>query len=113
MMQKVFPLFTGFISIEIPAGVVLYFLVSNVFRIVQTDLMYRLDPKLSTEVKAEVAEIEAKAEEIIKKERGTPPPTSGRVTPSPNAPKSPNGARTNGAKSAGAKRRSAKRRRGR
>lgn len=113
MMQKVFPLFTGFISIEIPAGVVLYFLVSNVFRIVQTDLMYRLDPKLSSEVKSEVAEIEAKAEEILKKEKSSSPPVSGRVTPSPNAPKQSNGARSNGAKSSGAKRRSAKRRRGR
>jgi len=115
MMQKVFPLFTGFISIEIQAGVVLYFLVSNVFRIVQTDLMYRLDPKLSTEVKSEVAEIEAKAEEILKKEKSSNPPPSGRVTPSPNAAQKPsNGARSsNGAKSAGAKRRSAKRRRGR
>ena len=106
MMQKVFPLFTGFISIEIPAGVVLYFLVSNVFRIVQTDLMYRLDPKLSTEVKAEVAEIEAKAEEIIKKEKAAQPgASSGRVTnpQASNPPKSSNGA----------KRRSAKRRRGR
>jgi YidC/Oxa1 family membrane protein insertase len=113
MMQKVFPLFTGFISIEIQAGVVLYFLVSNVFRIVQTDLMYRLDPKLSMEVKAEVAEIEAKAEEIVKKEKSSNPPPSGRATPSPNAQKSSNGARSNGAKSSGAKRRSAKRRRGR
>ena len=114
MMQKVFPLFTGFISIEIQAGVVLYFLVSNVFRIVQTDLMYRLDPKLSTEVKSEVAEIEAKAEEILKKEKSSSPPPSGRVTASPNAPKQSNGDRTNGAKSSGgAKRRSAKRRRGR
>ena len=109
MMQKVFPLFTGFISIEIPAGVVLYFLVSNVFRIVQTDLMYRLDPKLSTEVKAEVAEIEAKAEEIIKKDKGAAPPTSGRVTASPNAQKASNPPRS----SNGARRRSAKRRRGR
>jgi len=112
MMQKVFPLFTGFISIEIPAGVVLYFFVSNMFRIVQTDLMYRLDPKLSTEVKAEIAEIEAKAEEIVKKEKGSaPPPATGRVTPSPKSPT--NGSRTNGARSQGARRRSAKRRRGR
>ncbi|MBV8958145.1 MAG: membrane protein insertase YidC [Actinobacteria bacterium] len=111
MMQKIFPLFTGFISIEIAAGVVLYFLVSNVFRIVQTDLMYRLDPKLSTEVKAEVAEIEAKAEEIVRKEKGASPPPTGRVTPSAKSPT--NGARTNGAKSSGARRRSAKRRRGR
>ena len=89
MMQKVFPLITGVISIEIPAGVVLYFLISNVFRIVQTDLMYRFDPALSAAVKKEVAEVEAKAEEIKKK------PT--------NPPGSSNGAR----------RRSAKRRRGR
>jgi YidC/Oxa1 family membrane protein insertase len=104
MMQKVFPLFTGFISIEIPAGVVLYFLVSNVFRIVQTDLMYRLDPKLSTEVKNEVAEIEAKAEEILKKEKGAPP----------GAPNNQGRASNNPARSSnGARRRSAKRRRGR
>jgi YidC/Oxa1 family membrane protein insertase len=79
MMTRMFPLLFGFISFTVPAGVALYFLVSNLFRVAQQDLMYRYDPELSKEVKAEVKEVEAKASEIErrpKKKRGTPPPSS-------------------------------------
>jgi YidC/Oxa1 family membrane protein insertase len=64
MMTKIFPLISGLISFSLPAGVVLYFLVSNLFRIAQQSLMYRLDPSLSAEVKKEVREIDARADEI-------------------------------------------------
>jgi YidC/Oxa1 family membrane protein insertase len=64
VMQRVFPLISGLISFNLPGGVVLYFFVSNLFRIAQQSLMYRLDPALSAEVKKEVREIDAKATEI-------------------------------------------------
>ncbi|MBA3653783.1 MAG: YidC/Oxa1 family membrane protein insertase [Actinobacteria bacterium] len=69
MMQKFFPLLSGLISFNLPGGVVLYFLVSNLFRIAQQTLMYRLDPSLTAEVKKEVKEIDAKADEIERKHR--------------------------------------------
>lgn len=92
MMTRIFPLLSGVISLTLPAGVVLYFLVSNLFRIAQQTLMYRFDPALSTEVKKEVQEIDAKATEIEREhERGpsSGPPRSGRTTTG-------NGARANG-----------------
>ena len=96
MIQKVFPVLFGFISFSIPAGVVVYFLVSNLFRIAQQELMYRFDPVIKTTVGSEVREVEAKASEITRRERsaggkegrdrGTKPSSaepkqSGRVTP--------------------------------
>lgn len=47
MMQRIFPIFYGFISFNIAAGVVLYFVVSNAFRIVQQEAMYKWDPHVS------------------------------------------------------------------
>ena len=44
MMNRITPLFSGLISISLPGGVTLYFLVSNLFRITQQSLMYRFDP---------------------------------------------------------------------
>jgi YidC/Oxa1 family membrane protein insertase len=93
-LQKIFPVMFGFISFNIQAGVVVYFVVSNVFRIVQQTLMYRYDPVIKSTVGLEVREVEAKAREI-KKNRGAStkkaltkessknkaPAQSGRVTP--------------------------------
>jgi YidC/Oxa1 family membrane protein insertase len=66
MMQKIFPVVFGFISLNIPAGVVVYFIVSNLFRITQQGLMYRFDPQLRSTVDKEVREVEAKAVELKK-----------------------------------------------
>jgi YidC/Oxa1 family membrane protein insertase len=41
MMGKIFPLFFGFISLNIPAGVVVYFIVSNTWQIGQQALIFR------------------------------------------------------------------------
>jgi len=70
MIQRIFPIMFGFISLSIPAGVVVYFVVSNVFRIAQQGLMYRYDPQLKSAVQAEVREVEAKATELKKAEKG-------------------------------------------
>jgi YidC/Oxa1 family membrane protein insertase len=77
MMTRVFPLISGLISFNLPGGVVLYFLVSNLFRIGQQSLMYRLDPALTAEVRKEVKEIDAKADEIERKHNSEGSPRSG------------------------------------
>jgi YidC/Oxa1 family membrane protein insertase len=41
MMGKIFPIFFGFISLTIPAGVVIYFAASNVWQIAQQAIMFR------------------------------------------------------------------------
>ena len=79
MIQKVFPIIFGVISLSIPAGVVVYFIVSNLFRITQQGLMYTYDPQLKAAVEKEVKEVEAKAVELKKPKR---PPTD---SPTPAA----------------------------
>ena len=46
MMQRIFPIFFGLISINIQAGVNVYFFVSALCRIAQQSLMFRYDPVL-------------------------------------------------------------------
>jgi YidC/Oxa1 family membrane protein insertase len=41
MMARIFPLFFGFISLQVPAGVVLYFVVSNLWQIGQQAIIFR------------------------------------------------------------------------
>jgi YidC/Oxa1 family membrane protein insertase len=41
MMGRIFPLFFGFISLQVPAGVVLYFVVSNLWQIGQQAIIFR------------------------------------------------------------------------
>ena len=64
VLLKVMPGFFGLISLSIPAGVNVYFLVSALFRITQTAAMYRFDPTLSAHAKKHAREVEAKAVEV-------------------------------------------------
>jgi YidC/Oxa1 family membrane protein insertase len=41
LMGKIFPIFFGFISLTIPAGVVIYFAASNIWQIAQQAIMFR------------------------------------------------------------------------
>lgn len=52
MMQRIFPIFFGLISISIQAGVNVYFLVSALCRIGQQSLMFRYDPILKRQLEA-------------------------------------------------------------
>ena len=76
MIQKVFPIVFGVISLSIPAGVVVYFIVSNLFRIAQQGLMYKFDPQLQAAIAKEVKEVEAKAVELKKPKPKDPPPAA-------------------------------------
>lgn len=59
--MKYLPLLFGLICIRFPAGVVLYYAMSNLCRIVQQELMYRFDPKVKALAIKDVIEIEASA----------------------------------------------------
>jgi len=64
--QQISTLVFGFIYLDIPAGVVVYFLVSGIFRVVQQELMWRHDPTLrSHSVEARRKAADAKQNQII------------------------------------------------
>jgi YidC/Oxa1 family membrane protein insertase len=52
MMGRIFPLFFGFISLQVPAGVVLYFVVSNVWQIGQQAIIFRQQDAADAAAKA-------------------------------------------------------------
>jgi YidC/Oxa1 family membrane protein insertase len=79
IMLKVLPVFFGLISLNIPAGVNVYFLVSALFRIAQQGAMYRFDPTLREHATKHAKQIEAKATDV----KGKP---AGRVTAKPEKP---------------------------
>ena len=60
MMNRITPFFSGFISLNLPGGVTLYFLVSNLFRVAQQTLMYRYDPNLRSHME-DVKDVRSKA----------------------------------------------------
>ncbi|MDQ1398033.1 MAG: YidC/Oxa1 family rane protein insertase [Acidimicrobiaceae bacterium] len=64
MTQKLFPIIFLVIYVNIPAAVVLYFLVSNLLRIAQQGAMWKWDPKLVAEVATDVREVESKTKSI-------------------------------------------------
>jgi YidC/Oxa1 family membrane protein insertase len=71
-IMKFIPLFFGVISIRFPAGVVLYWTVSNGIRIIQQWAMYRYDPKVKAMMAKDVREVEAKTREIDERQRSKP-----------------------------------------
>jgi YidC/Oxa1 family membrane protein insertase len=77
-IMKFIPIFFGVISIRFPAGVVLYWTVSNAIRIFQQWAMYRYDPKVKQLVEADVKEVEARTRDIDEKE-GKPAPGRPRL----------------------------------
>lgn len=71
-IMKFLPLFFGVISIRFPAGVVLYWTVSNGIRILQQWAMYRYDPKVKAMMAQDVREVEARTREIDDQQRPRP-----------------------------------------
>jgi YidC/Oxa1 family membrane protein insertase len=63
MMNRIFPVMTGMISLNLPAGIALYFVISNLFRIGQQEAMYRWDPHVSKHAKELAHEAEQKVED--------------------------------------------------
>ena len=89
---KIFPIFFGFISYGLPAGLGVYFAASSVFRIAQQDLIIRLgerehDEKAKSEPVAELAEPAPKAPERPVRPAGVQPKSTSpaATTRSPQA----------------------------
>jgi len=94
-MMKFLPLIFVVFCIRFPAGVILYYTMSNVCRIVQQDAMYRFDPKVKALAVKEVQEVEDLTDEID--EEGGPP-ASGRNASGARSPKAPPSAGAAGGK---------------
>jgi YidC/Oxa1 family membrane protein insertase len=137
IIGKVMPVIFGFISLNIPAGVVLYFLTSNIWQIGQQELVYRTigtaaGPPKGKGDKAKVGKGDGPAPPVIeaKSTESTPPPASGGVkglfkslspsssasaptpddpAPSENGKPPPSGAKSSGGKGAAGKSQPAKR----
>jgi YidC/Oxa1 family membrane protein insertase len=91
-IMKFFPIMFGVLSIRFPAGVVVYWTVSNIIRIFQQWAMYRYDPKVKALVEQDVKEVEAKTREIDAAKRSRPrlrDILSGGATVGKNDPKAP------------------------
>ncbi|MGH9056358.1 MAG: YidC/Oxa1 family membrane protein insertase, partial [Acidimicrobiales bacterium] len=94
-MMKFLPLIFVVFCIKFPAGVILYYVMSNVCRIAQQDLMYRFDPKVKDLVVREVEEVETLTHEIDervgRKGQGGAGPAGGKPAagPKPGGPKPP------------------------
>jgi YidC/Oxa1 family membrane protein insertase len=82
-VMKIFPFFFGFISFNMPAGLVVYFAASQIFRIGQQALIINLDEK-----KAAKAATEAK-EAKKNKPAAQPSPTETEEAGGPSAASSP------------------------
>jgi YidC/Oxa1 family membrane protein insertase len=63
-LMKYLPILFVIFFIRFPAGVLLYYAMSNICRIVQQDAMYRFDPKVKALVAQEVREVEAITHDI-------------------------------------------------
>ena len=87
-MMKYLPIVFGIILIRFPAGVILYYAMSNVCRISQQWAMYRYDPKVKSLVVQEVNEIEAKTREIERDDNARKD-QSGKSLPAKKAPAKP------------------------
>jgi YidC/Oxa1 family membrane protein insertase len=82
-VMKIFPLFFGFISFNMPAGLVVYFAASQIFRIGQQALIISLDEKKATQ--AEIEAKEAKKSKPLDEPQQDDTPPSG--SPSTQGPK--------------------------
>ena len=71
-LMKYLPLLFVVFCIRFPAGVIVYYVMSNLSRITQQDLMYRFDPKVKSLVAREVVEVEEITHEIDEGKRKGP-----------------------------------------
>jgi YidC/Oxa1 family membrane protein insertase len=104
-ITKIMPLMYLFFGFTVPAGVVLYLLVSNSFRIVQQTLIYRFDPSLRAPVGAKLHESPEIDKDSKEGEKAPPAPkpaadksggngkgtAKGAPKGSPNGPRRPPG----------------------
>lgn len=77
-MMKYLPIIFGVIFIRFPAGVILYYTISNVCRVLQQEAMYAFDPKVKDLANREIKAVETEIGEIEtgKRRRERPAATS-------------------------------------
>jgi YidC/Oxa1 family membrane protein insertase len=83
-LMKIFPVFFGFISFQMPAGLVVYFAASQIFRIGQQALIIRLDERRAAAAPAKPAASPSKTEQTEESE--SPRPARGTSKPTPKTP---------------------------
>jgi YidC/Oxa1 family membrane protein insertase len=100
MMGKIFPVFFGFISLTIPAGVVIYFAASNVWQIAQQAIMFRNPTPMGAGPAKPVAKPDPKppggAKPAAKPDPKPRPPSGRAQPPGGNGARSRGGARSKG-----------------
>lgn len=87
-IMRIFPVFFGLICVRLPAGLVLYYSVSAIFRVGQQWLMYRYDPKVKALVAREDRDLEvleARLEERGPKAQKGPSPSKAQAWKAPSA----------------------------
>ena len=85
-LMKFLPLVFVVFCIRFPAGVILYYTMSNVCRIVQQDAMYRFDPKVKALVAKEVTEVETLTDQIDDEGGPAPGEITSAKSPRPKTP---------------------------
>jgi cell division protein FtsN len=94
-MGKIFPIFFGFISLTIPAGVVVYFAASNIWQIAQQAIMFRNKTAPSGDTKPPKPEPKAEppkgAKPAVKPEPKPRPPSGRAQRPGGNGARSSRG----------------------
>ena len=90
-IMRYLPLIFVVFSIRFPAGVVVYYAMSNICRIVQQDAMYRFDPKVKVLVAQEVVEVEELTHTIDEQQKRSPGYTPPRSQRQPVASPTPSG----------------------
>jgi len=71
MMTRIFPVMTFGSSLVFPAGLALYFVVSNLFRIGQQEAMYRWDPHVISHAKRAAEAVETTAKDVKTREKAS------------------------------------------
>ncbi len=71
MMTRIFPIMTFGSSLVFPAGLALYFVVSNLFRIGQQEAMYRWDPHVISHAKRAAEAVETTAKDVSTRKKAS------------------------------------------
>lgn len=82
-MMRYFPILFGLICLRLPAGLVLYYAVSALFRVGQQWMMYRYDPKVKALVTRDDRDIEVLEARLEEKDSKPQPKPQTRPQPKP------------------------------
>jgi YidC/Oxa1 family membrane protein insertase len=100
MVGKIMPVFFGVICLEFPAGLALYFFVSNLWRVGQQELIMR---KIAHPDKLPPVKTSIPADEVIEVEPGSSRTKAGGFLERLMNPQPPNGGKTDAGKDGGTK----------